>query len=175
MTELITISDIKAIKGIADNVNTVKDLAPHILEAQLFDLRPFIGDEFYLSLVDDFNSSPSLADYSDLFNGVRYTYGGNSYEQYGIKTVLAYYTYARYLAQGGVKDTPSGLMLKNSTHSSHVSDKTITRLVAQATSAAKAHEDMITDYLSRNAASYPLWKCSAPRQSAAGLKFRSIG
>ena len=51
MTKLITLADIQTLKPISANVNEVKQLNTYILEAQEFDLRPFLGDEFYLALV----------------------------------------------------------------------------------------------------------------------------
>jgi len=42
MTKLITLADIQTLKPISANVNEVKQLNTYILEAQEFDLRPFL-------------------------------------------------------------------------------------------------------------------------------------
>ena len=67
MIKLITLADIRTYKQISSNLNAIK-IDSEINEAQEFDLRPFMGDEFYLALLDDFSASPSLQIYDDLFN-----------------------------------------------------------------------------------------------------------
>ena len=80
MSYLITLADIQALKPISVNINETKALKPFILEAQEFDLKPFMGDAFYIALMTDFDASPSLSTYSDLFNGSTYTYDGETYQ-----------------------------------------------------------------------------------------------
>src|SRR5690554_260257 len=112
MTNLITISDIQAFKPISNNIDVSKKLNTFIREAQEFDLRPILGDEFYLAIVADFEASPSLVTYSDLFNGVTYTYGSNTYQHDGLKSVLVYYAYSRYLNDVQINQTAFGAVIK---------------------------------------------------------------
>lgn len=176
-TSLITIADVREFKGISSNINVDKDFFPHVLEAQEFDLRAFLGESFYIDLVEDFEGSPSLDLYSDLFNGVKYTYSGQTYEHSGLKAVLVYHSYARYLSYSGVQSTPTGMMQKLNQYSEKVDDKTLARLIQQARSGATAHEVRVTDFLNRNASSYPLWKsgCTLKNDYKTGLKIRKIG
>jgi len=174
-TQLITLDDIKQIKGISSNLNQVKDLDPHIIEAQEFDLRVFMGEDFYLALIDDFTASPSLAVYSDLWNGVKYEYNNKTYQHFGLKTVLAYYAYARYLGRANVKETPYGLMHKKSDHSERVSERTITRYVDQAQSAATSHEKRVHCFLAAFSADYPLYECGGGHKFKGGKKSKRIG
>jgi len=126
-TKLISLTDIQELKGISSNVNIVKQLNPFIIEAQEMELRPFLGDEFYLALLAD---APTFANYGDLFNGVDYTYNGHQYRNDGIKPMLIYYAYARYLNNAQSIITPNGIVSKENNNSTPVSEKTTARLVS---------------------------------------------
>jgi hypothetical protein len=178
MTPLITINDIRARKSISLNVNEVAQLTPQILEAQDFDLRPFMGDEFYFALVDDITASPSLTVYEDLWNGCTYTFGGRQYTHEGLKTYLLYASYARYVADASTISTGSGFMHKNNIHSEPVSDKTIARRTEQTRSGSQVYLNRVIDFLNRNRNDYPLWRvsgCERETPYRAGIKIRQIG
>lgn len=173
MTKLITVADIKVYKSLTTNTSGMK-IDSEINEAQEFDLRPILGDEFYLALLDDFNASPSLATYSDLFNGVTYTYGAYQYQHDGLKAVLCYYAYARYLNNSNTNSTAFGMVQKRNDDSDPISEKTLARLVGQAVSGAKAYEQRILDYLSRNSSTYPLWKCRVDNNKTGGMRISAV-
>jgi hypothetical protein len=177
MTPLITINDIRARKTMSLNTNEVAQLTPKILEAQDFDLRPILGDEFYFALVNDFNASPSLQVYGDLFNGCTYTFGGREYTHEGIKAFLVYATYARYSADSATIATATGFVQKGSQYSEHVSEKTVSRLVEQARSGSQVYADRFMLFLDRNKQDYPLWlwNCKQNKKYVAGVKIRQIG
>jgi hypothetical protein len=178
MTPLITINDIRARKSISLNVNEVAQLTPQILEAQDFDLRPFMGDEFYFALVDDIKASPSLTVYADLWNGCTYTFGGRQYTQEGLKTYLVYASYARYVANASTIATATGLVGKNNQYSEPVTDKTIARITEQTRSGSQVYLNRVTDFLNRNRTDYPLWRvtgCERETPYRAGIKIRQIG
>jgi hypothetical protein len=177
MTPLININEIRSVKTISLNTNEVAQLTPQILEAQDFDLRPILGDEFYFALVEDFEASPSLQVYAALFNGCNYTYNGRQYSHEGIKAFLVYATYARYIANSNVIATPTGMMHKVNQFSEHVSEKTIARLVEQARSGAEMQKIRFVDFLNRNVNDYPLWRvfCKKDTPYTAGVKIRQIG
>lgn len=174
MTKLITLADIQTLKPISANVNEVKQLNTYILEAQEFDLRPFLGDEFYLALIADFEASPSLSTYGDLFNGVDYVYNSDTYRNDGIKPMLIYYAYARYLNNAQAIITPNGVVSKNFNDSTPTSDKNVAKLVNQAFSGGKIYENRVLDYLVRNNEDYPLYKCVNPSKRTGGLRISSI-
>jgi len=150
-TKLITLADISAVKSISLNTNEVKQINPHILEAQNFDLRHLLGDEFYLDLV------ANTVNYTLLFNGGTYIHNGKNYYLDGIKQYLVYCTYARYTASSGIIATPTGMVAKTSQYSEQVSEKTIARIVEQARSGASFCENSIRLFLDRNRVDYPFW------------------
>lgn len=172
---LIGLSDFGDYKHITSNLNASIKLDPYIREAQEFDLRPLMGTEFYLALCEDFEASPSLATYEDLFNGSEYTIGGVKHQHNGIKAALIYFAYARYIPGGQVNSTPFGLVQKlNQTDSQPVSDKIIARLVQQARSGAESYWSRTHKFLLDNINSYPLYRYPRKPKSG-GMRFISVG
>lgn len=155
MTELITISQIRSYKALSVNVNQEKKITPAILEAQQFDLKKLMGDAFYLEFVNDFNQSPSLPIYSDLYNGSEFTHCGKTIRHEGIKTVLAYLTYARYVLNSNVESTAFGTVRKKTEDSEQVDEKTITRLHNQAYAGAMEYWEDVVKFL--DVQNYTLW------------------
>lgn len=170
--QIVTLQDIVEFKPISLNVNQAKALNPFILEAQEFDIRSILGDEFYLAILADL---PTLANYGDLVNGVQYTYDGKLYETKGIKACLIYYSYARYLANANQTSTPSGMVSKTNDYSDPISEKTLARLIQQARSGAIHFQEQFIDYLNRNESNYPLWKNKCTKKlNKASIKIKSI-
>lgn len=159
MTQLITISDFTPYKAISANLNAVKKLDPFILEAQQFDLKKLMGNAFYLAFLDDFTASPPLALYSDLFNGSTFLQGTKTLRHEGLKAVLCYLSYARYVLNSNVEATAFGTVKKITAESEHVDEKTIIRLYNQATEGAMQYWEDVKKYL--NVQDYDLWtNCS---------------
>jgi hypothetical protein len=157
MTLLISISDFTPYKAISANLNVVKKLEPYILEAQEFDLRPLLGDELYNAVVEDFEASPSLQVYGDLFNGSDWTVGSHTYKHNGLIPVLCYFAYARYKTNSNVEDTAFGTVTKRNIESEPVSEKTIARQSDQARSGAMAYWYKVEKFLCDNSEDYDLW------------------
>lgn len=107
MIKLITRSDIALYRQISKTPNDAK-LNEMILDAQMLDLQPLIGESFYNKLI----SAPE--DYVDLLGGGSYEVDGVTYTNYGLKMVLCYYAYARYIMFASAIDTPSGFKEKTS-------------------------------------------------------------
>ena len=82
---LITRNDIAKYRQISKSANDAK-LNEMILDAQLLDLQPLIGESLYNKLL----ASPS--DFEELLNGGIYEVDSISYTNYGLKMVLAYFT-----------------------------------------------------------------------------------
>lgn len=158
MIKLITVEQISPFKSITHNLNSVKVLDPHIVAAQDLDLRAFLGTELYLDLLDDFEQSPSLSVYSDLYNGSTYQYQNRTYDQPGIVAILAHFTYARYVQTSNIQSTKSGLVQKtNSEDSQPLTEKAISNIVQQAKSTAIVYQERVKLFLDRNSTDYPLW------------------
>ena len=176
ITPIITLSDVQLFKSVSDNINSIKELQPYILEAMDFDLRPFMGESFYIDLYEKFVASPSLDGYEDLFNGSTYTYNGNKYQHEGIRAVLVYHAFARYSGNANIKSTPYGMVQKTTQYSDRVSEATTARLMSQARSGAMVHEGRVMDFLNRNKEDYPLFTCKGGgKKYRAGKIIKKIG
>jgi hypothetical protein len=174
--QLIKIEDIQKVKPISSNADVNKKLNTFILEAQEFDLVPFLGDEFYISLEEDFVAQPSLETYSDLFNGCEYTYSGVKYRHRGVKQMLVYFAYSRYLADVQSNQTAFGNVVKSTPDSTPVSEKTIARQVNQALAGANKYKSDLDDYLCRMSSSYPLWTGRiADRTKRSSIRLSAVG
>ena len=167
MTALITLEDIIRYKQISTKPN-LKKLNEIILDAQLIDLQPLIGERLYNRIV----ANPS--DYTELLDGGAYDYNSEAYTNYGLKMVLVYFTYARYMMFGGFTDTPSGTVVMRKDNSDPI-DTTSKRNIYQLNreSAIQLWAN-VSSYLTRTR--QPLFnncETSAPRSS--GMRFTKLG
>lgn len=84
------------------------DFNRFIREAQMFDLKGLVSEAFF----QDLTSETPIRDYTLLLEGGSYTFEGKKYEFAGLKAVLAYFAYARYIFVGHQVDTPMGIKVK---------------------------------------------------------------
>lgn len=167
---LISLNDFDAFKHISANIDEDVDLNPWILEAQLFDLKPFLGDAFYYDLV----RNPTEQKYVDLLDGIAYNYGDSSIEWQGLKVLLVYYTYARYINNKNFHDTPMGMVEKTNDFSTNAGEKTIARLVSQARAGAAVFEEDLRRFLSVYSTTYTKWRPIA-QNGGKPVKITAIG
>lgn len=85
------------------------DMEKYIREAQLFDLKPLVCDDFF----QDLTSGNPMRDYDLLLYGGNYTFQERNYYFEGLKAVIAYFAYARYVFTSHQTDTPFGIKEKN--------------------------------------------------------------
>lgn len=158
MVQLITISDFNSLRVLSNNLNASKKLDPYILEAQQFDLKPMLGNALYLDLCNDFAAYPSLSVYSDLFNGSEWTESGFTYRHEGLKSVLVYFSYARYVIESPLSETANGVVIKTEQYSQSAEDKALIRRRDTAYSGAQAYWVDVKKFLNDNYLDYPLWE-----------------
>lgn len=176
MNPIITKEQIAAFKQLTVHMNEVKLLNQYIVEAQEFDLRPFLGDALYMAVVEDYEASPSLQDYSDLYNGSTYTYNSKTYKHEGIVSILSYYSYARYLSDANVKSTATGMRVKINEFSEPVSPQDISRMMSQARSGGVVYQERVKLFLDRNYEDYPLWEIGHSKgRRSGGIRISAVG
>ncbi len=105
MQLLITRSDIAQYRQIAKSPNNEK-LNEMILDAQMQDLAPLLGEKLYNKLL----ASPQ--EYIELLDGGTYEHKGETCTNYGLKMALSYFAYARYMMFSSVTDTPYSVVEK---------------------------------------------------------------
>lgn len=176
-TPLITVADVKEFKGISSNINAEKDFLPLVTEAQIFDVAPILGDSFFLDIITGLGNSPVDEKWTELFEGKTYVYNTKTYQFFGLKAVIIYHAFARFLSNDGVQSTPSGFVTKQSQYSDPIDAKRLSMKIQQARSGAQAHEQRMVDFLRRNKETYPEFNhCETDNAiRKAGVKFRKIG
>lgn len=105
MQLLISRSDLAQYKQMAKTTFDDK-LNEQIRDAQLLDLQPLIGESLFNSIL----AAPET--HAELLEGGVYEHDGISYQNYGLKMVLAYFAYARYAMFASVTDTPFSMVEK---------------------------------------------------------------
>lgn len=83
---------------------------------------------------------------------------GNDVAFEGLRYVIAYLIYARYVRAVNSIDTFSGIVRQNRNDSEHVSDGTIRAMQQEAKDAAVSQLRLIEDYLTENSSEYPEWE-----------------
>jgi len=73
-------------------------------QTQIEDIAPLLGEELFNDLM------ANIEDYDDLLDGGAYTYNSITYQNYGLRSVIAYYVDARLKMFGNEIDTPFGLV-----------------------------------------------------------------
>lgn len=176
MTLLITHEDFinSPLKSLSANLNAGKKLNQYIQEAQVFDLKPILGQELFYDILKEYDESPALATYYDLFHGAEYTKNGRKYTHEGLVPVLCYFTYARYKANANVEETASGSVIKNNQYSEQASEKTIARQIDQARSGAYAYMQDVIKFLNDNASDYPLWKSECVESNKRSIRITGV-
>lgn len=89
-----------------------------VIETQITDIAPLLGEKLFNAILK------APADYTALLEGGDYTIDGELFTNYGLKTVIAYYFYARYKMFGDVIDTPFSSVSKTNENSIPTSEKT---------------------------------------------------
>lgn len=116
-TKLITRDEIRDYKQISKTANDDR-LNDIIIQVQINEIRPLLGERLFNDLLSN------VANYTELLNGSTYLYKGITYQNYGLKAVLAYYVDAYWKMFGDVTSTPFGNVTKlnDSNKSEPISD-----------------------------------------------------
>lgn len=115
---LITLTEVMSLaRSISTNIDE-KNVDVFIDESEQLDVKPTIGDQMFIKLLDGI-------EYGRLMNGGRYDIDGKSYMFAGLKKALAYYVYARLVKGGNGTQTRFGFMEKNDdfSHRSDLKDR----------------------------------------------------
>lgn len=144
---LLTYQQQQQIKAITAN-NEAK-YAQIEKETENSDLRDLLG----VALLQDVQSNP--ANYVGLLDGDTFTYCNNTIRHSGLRYVLAYLVYARYLGESFVNDTFTGFVEKKRTDSEQLTDGQIKRIQSKCKEIALAEFELIKYYMCEK--NYSLW------------------
>lgn len=121
MEHIIGIDEIKALGRPIGKVSTEKLMA-YITEAEQLNIKPVLGDELFLKLLDDNEQNDEKV--KILLNGGTYRDERDKLHSFlGLKVALSYFVYAQNLMSGDIESTRYGSMMKNGEFSTHISSK----------------------------------------------------
>jgi hypothetical protein len=120
-------------------------------EVQFVKLKELMGANFYQDLVQN----PGTAPNAKLLDGGTYTNGDITYQFKGLKYVLAYLFYERYIMEINAQDTFVGLMQNNNVNAQHTSYAQKKNMAQEYCRVAEAHWKDCQDFVCANAADYP--------------------
>ena len=150
----ITLADFADYKDISPNIDQDR-LDTYIRDAQILDLRAFLGQELYLQLQLSYTPPDVFTGvYEPLFEGVDY----NDIRYYGLKPLLVEYAYARLLEEISLNITRTGAKVFTTEEGSEPPTQSqINTKVSAARSIALAYEADATKFLKANLSDYPKW------------------
>ena len=128
-----------------------------IREAQMFALKVFVCESFY----QDLPSETPVRDYTLLLEGGSYTFEGKKYEFAGLKAVLSYFAYARYVFVGHQVDTPMCIKVKENQDGETVSQAERRDVRTMYKQQADLLWQDCERYLERNRLLFPEYSCNS--------------
>lgn len=153
---LIQKEDFSTYKDISENIDTAR-IDALILQAQIMDLRGFLGRELYLLMLSDYDiSNNSFADpiYNNLFFGTDY----NNIRYYGLRPMLIQFTYARIISDLNINITRAGVRVFEAEESEAATQAAISTKASAARSEGLVYLEDARLFLEFNAAIYPTWE-----------------
>ncbi len=165
---LITIKDIQEYRPMADLVEARVD--PYIREAQVNDLREFLGSPLYYDLITNTDTPAN----QDLLRGKTYTdpSTSKSIDFYGIVPMIVHYSLARIVMNNQINITSFGATSKIVPQSEPVSIERIKSLVTELNSIGVTYQNSAKKFLDDNLVTYPLWSTNTEYQSReTGMSF----
>jgi hypothetical protein len=150
MTNLLTYSQQQLIKPFSqNNSEKYKQIAD---EVENFELKKLLGIKFLQAI----QATPS--DYSKVLDS--YTFqdtNEDSLTHKGLRYVIAYFNFSKYLGMSDIADTFSGFVTKSRNESEPLSEGRIKRLQEENRQIALTEWEVIKYYLDLNYEDYPLW------------------
>jgi hypothetical protein len=151
-TPILTYSQQIAIKKIS--ANNQSRYAAIELEVENSELRELLGTP----LLQDLQQNASTALNVKLLDGTSFNNcAGNAIYHKGLRYVLAYLVYSRYISESLVSDTFTGFVQKTRQDSELLSDGRIRQLQEFSRKVAMSEWLTIKEYLNINSTDYPLW------------------
>lgn len=150
MANLLTSVQQQLIKSFsANNLEKYTQIATEVEDNELMQL---IGVAFLQAI----QTTP--ADYNDLLNGSEFEdYDGNTINHKGLRYVLAYFNYSKYLGESFVADTYTGFVRKTHNEAEPLTEGQVRRLQEDNRKIALQAWSVIKRYLDISSADYPLW------------------
>ena len=146
--QMITATEFATYRNISKKIDTSK-VNECIKLAQNIDLFDVLGD-FYFDLIVNLSAST----YQDLLSGSTFQIDGKNLIHEGLDSLLADYTYARYIYLINTNHTPFGLQSKYTDDSNPVDRNMVKDIVKQTQMDADIKFQLIDKYLRQNSTTF---------------------
>lgn len=150
---LINKNNIGEFKALSNGVDISK-IEQYIEAAQEFDLKEIICREFYFDILKNYQEDK----YQKLIHGDTYDDGDMTVEFKGLKPVIAFFAYARYILFGNVQDTGFGFVQKTNEFSEPIQEKQKKDMRTLAIQDAMKYWKECLLYLNKKVVDFPVWK-----------------
>jgi len=158
---LISLLEQQAIKPISPNwANHIKvtggvtNFVQLATEVEVKEFRILLGIDFYSDLI----ANQAETRYVNLIEGTSFVnYRNNTVSFNGLKYILAFMNFSKYVGESFVSDTFTGMVRKNRDESESLSTGDIKRLQLDAREIALQDFELIKEFLDKNNTIYPLW------------------
>lgn len=152
MANLLSWAEQQAIKPMSAN-NSAK-YAQLTTEIENNELLKMLG----VAMVQDLIANPTTTANAALLAGSSFTnYRGETISHKGLKFVIAYLNFSKYLGESYVADTYTGFVSKNRPDSTILSEGAIRRMQETERAIALTAWDTVKEFLNTNSTDYPYW------------------
>lgn len=124
-----------------------------INEAQEFDFKPLVNENFYFDLLEKRNDPV----WKKLIDGGEYVYNSRTLRFQGLSTVLSYFAYARYFLSSPAVATSHGIVIKTTPNSQPVSLEDRRNVYYKKQEEANLMFEDVKKFIERNINDYPSW------------------
>lgn len=176
MKLIVTIDDLKKYRPLANEIPVAR-ITPYIIEAQLNDLKPVLGDVLFWDFINKFDIPLDLSytKYQELLNGKLYTpagYSGNI-QYLGLIPVVSNYALARFYENNQINATRYGLVQKVEGENSQALDfRAVSAAIDSLRSIAFGYENDVKLFLQSNKAVYSSYSDNQTNEiNGTGVKF----
>lgn len=128
-----------------------------IEEAQKFDLKPLVCEEFFYDLL----KNKDQENFVSLINGGLYVFEEKDYAHDGLKGVLAYFAFARFQLQSQAVSTSHGIVQKTTPYSTPISLEDRRSTYYKKREEANMMMADVVKFIERKIADYPTWECDS--------------
>ena len=145
-------------------------LKAFITEAEQLHIKPILGDELFLKLLDDREHNNNI---ETLLNGGTYTDKRDKLHSFmGLKVALSYFVYAQNLMSGDIESTRFGSVLKDNDFSTRISSKERSDAYNNAIDVAKAYLTECVEYCRETGL---IKSVGRTKYNVGGITIRKIG
>ena len=173
---LATLDDFAPFRDISKNIDAAR-IDSFIREAQVRELRSFLGDNLYLKLLVDFTPPETFGEkrFEDLFLGAEYDSGGGVSVRFnGLKSALIMWAYKRLLEHQQVSLTRYGVKSMQTDFSEDTLAAKIRTEKIDSDSFAKVYEADAVKFLRAKRSDYPEWKPTETKLDKTGFQFKKL-